>query len=64
MSLDDMFKRPEETKLSDTQFEKLLEARERERRTRTGLIAFFGLLVIAAITIVTAVTIVAVVTNG
>lgn len=40
MSLDDMFKHPEKTNLSDSQFEMLLAQRRDEKRARTGLIGF------------------------
>jgi hypothetical protein len=40
MSLDDMFKHPERTNLSDAQFDRLLDQREKEKRLRAGLIGF------------------------
>lgn len=65
MTLDDMFKHPEHARqLSDAQFDKLIEAREKEKRNRDALIAFFGLLVVAAVTVVTAITIITVIANG
>jgi hypothetical protein len=51
MSLDDMFRHPERTNLSDAQFEQLLVAREKEKRTRTGLIAFLSILGFAAVVV-------------
>jgi hypothetical protein len=51
MSLDDMFKHPERTNLSDSQFEKLIAQRRDEKRTRAALIAF-GIMVGAVAAII------------
>lgn len=59
MSLDDMFKHPERYAVSDASFERMLEAREKEKRLKAGLIGFaiiVGAIVIVASVIVLATT--------
>ncbi len=51
--LDSVFRHPERANLTDAQFEMLLKARERERSTRLGLIAFLTLFGIIGAVIVT-----------
>lgn len=51
VGLDEMFNHPEQTNLSDYQFQLLLDAREKERRTRTGLIAFLSILGFVAVVV-------------